>query len=185
MCNSCYQWYNENKVIIFLRCVIVACSYSFQLMLNILFLCIPTSMLNWCLYHTNHPGYGLWHIFENSSEMQAEVCHCTGIFYNWIISFNLRLENKKWELVLFLSGWRKWTICVRTSVRPCSNCWRSWASPNSYILWISMIIFPIDKVFCCCWYATKVKFSSVLVSRLVIWYKLNLIHKREMNTCKG
>lgn len=47
---------------------------------------------------------------------------------------------------LLISGWRKWTICIWTSIRPSNNCCRSRASPDSYVLWICTSI-----MFLCCW----------------------------------
>lgn len=45
-----------------------------------------------------------------------------------------------WRLFLW-SGWRKWTVCIWATEQPSNNnCW-SWATPNSYLLRISMLIW--------------------------------------------
>ena len=42
------------------------------------------------------------------------------------------------DMRLLFSGWREWTICVWTSNRPSDNHSWSWATPDSYVLWICM-----------------------------------------------
>jgi hypothetical protein len=90
------------------------------------------------------------------------------------------------KLLLWFSGWRKWAVCIWTSSRPTNNCCWSWATSDSYILWICMHLYVLRTNIltlqmcevcdlCFCFFFT----------RLAIWFKQNLIHRREMNTCRG
>lgn len=60
-------------------------------------------------------------------------------FYYYIYWYEKHLAFFFLNFFGIFSGWRKWIICFETSLWPCYNyCW-SWASPDTFILWICML----------------------------------------------
>ena len=68
------------------------------------------------------------------------IVQVTSIFQRHLAFWVVIVMHQKFieKMLIWFLGWRKWAICIWTSIWPSNNCCWSRATSDTYILWICM-----------------------------------------------